>query len=85
MYNERIAYTTVGEVAMGEGVISEKLLQEVEVREQQCLAAIEQQMPKAGDFCENITVRWLYEGPNAAAGARCVSGMSGGPALGKFC
>merc|ERR1711972_177427 len=68
MYNEPVQYSSIGEVAYGEGVIDENLLKEVHQREQQCLDAIARKAPRAGDFCENVTVRWLYTGENAAAG-----------------
>ena len=49
-------------------MIDEHLLAEVMNRQRQCVAAIYRQQPEAGDFCENITVRWLYTGSAAAAG-----------------
>jgi vitellogenic carboxypeptidase-like protein len=68
LYHERIQYTTLGDFAFNAGVIDEKLLAEMHRREKQCLQAIDQGQTRAGDFCENITVRWLYTGPDAAAG-----------------
>lgn len=68
MYNELVQYTTIGEMAFGAGIIDEKLLQEEQKREQHCLQAIKEGSSSAFDFCENQTVRWLYEGPEAAAG-----------------
>lgn len=68
LYNELVQYQTIGEVAFGEGIIDEKVLKEEKLREQQCLKAITEESPEAGDLCENQTVRWLYTGPNAAAG-----------------
>jgi len=68
MYNEPVQYSSIGEVAYGEGIIDENLLKEVELRQEKCLDAIGRKEPKAGDFCENVTVRWLYTGPDAVAG-----------------
>lgn len=68
MYNETAQYQTVGEMAFGAGVIDETLLKEVKVREAKCVDAINKKWERAGDYCENVTVRWLYEGPNAVAG-----------------
>jgi len=68
LYHERIQYTTLGDFAFNAGVIDEKLLAEMHRREKQCLQAIDQGQTRAGDFCENVTVRWLYTGPDAAAG-----------------
>lgn len=68
LYNETAQYQTIGEMAYGAGVIDETLLNEERRREASCLAAIGEQWEKAGDFCENVTVRWLYTGPAAAAG-----------------
>merc|ERR1712008_181022 len=59
---------TVGSFAFGAGIIDENLLREEQARENQCVAAIRSGRHRAGDFCENATVRWLYEGPQAVAG-----------------
>mmetsp|Transcript_13834 Transcript_13834/g.48842 ORF Transcript_13834/g.48842 Transcript_13834/m.48842 type:complete len:452 (+) Transcript_13834:99-1454(+) len=68
LYNEEIQYTTVGSLAYGAGVIDENVVAELGGREEQCLQWIREKRPKAGDFCENVTVRWLYTGPDAVAG-----------------
>lgn len=70
MYNYQLQVTSIGDFAFGAGVIDEKLLEQEQehVREQSCLDAIAGGSRKAGDFCENQTVRWLYTGPEAVAG-----------------
>mmetsp|Transcript_54121 Transcript_54121/g.121624 ORF Transcript_54121/g.121624 Transcript_54121/m.121624 type:complete len:443 (+) Transcript_54121:89-1417(+) len=68
LYNEKLQYAALGEKLFGEGIIDENLLQELSIREKQCVEAIENKEPTSFAFCENITVRWLFTGPKAAAG-----------------
>jgi len=68
MYNEMVQYQTIGEFGFNAGVIDEHLLYEEQQREQKCVAAIASGWAQAGEYCENITVRWLYTGSEAAAG-----------------
>jgi carboxypeptidase C (cathepsin A) len=68
IYDARVQYTTIGEMAYGAGVIGNNLLKQVEARQEQCLAAIDAGRRRAGDFCENETVRWLFTPPSAVAG-----------------
>lgn len=68
LYNQGLQVTTIGTFAFGAGIIDENVLKEEQAREEQCAAAIRSGKPRAGQFCENVTVRWLYEGPQAVAG-----------------
>jgi len=68
IYNMEVQYPSIGKVAFGAGVIDEQLLAEMERRQASCLADIKLHPSTAGDFCENVTVRWLYEGKDPAAG-----------------
>jgi len=68
LYDQALQVTTVGSFAFGAGIIDENILREEQAREEQCVAAIRSGRPGAGQFCENATVRWLYEGPQAVAG-----------------
>jgi len=60
LYNLQVQYPTLGKVAFGAGVIDEADLAEMERRQQFCLEHIASTPATAGDFCENVTVRWLY-------------------------
>mmetsp|Transcript_30224 Transcript_30224/g.55153 ORF Transcript_30224/g.55153 Transcript_30224/m.55153 type:complete len:459 (+) Transcript_30224:40-1416(+) len=55
-----MAYKTIGEYAYSAGVIDESTLATVEANQQECLKHIESGDRLAGDFCENVTVRYLY-------------------------
>lgn len=68
LYDQATQVTTIGDFAFGAGIIDDNVLREEQVREGQCVAAIRSGRPRAGDFCENNTVRWLYTGPQAVAG-----------------
>jgi len=67
MYNMRLQYPSLGTVAFAAGVIDEKVLKELEARQASCLAMIAKEPSTAGDYCENVTVRWLYS-PTGPAG-----------------
>lgn len=68
LYNETASYTTVGDLAFGEGIIDENTREEMRGREEECLKWIAAGRVNAGEFCENTTVRWLYQGKDAVAG-----------------
>jgi len=65
MYNMRLQYGTLGQIAFNAGVVDEVMLKEVERRQASCLAEVDAHPTTAGDFCENVTVRWLYSSHGA--------------------
>ena len=67
MYNMKLQYQTLGKIAYAAGVIDEKILEEVNSRQADCLGMIDREPSTAGDYCENVTVRWLYNA-NGPAG-----------------
>jgi len=60
MLHSYLAYQTVGAYAYNAGVIDESTLAKVEAGQQDCLKHIDSGDRLAGDFCENVTVRYLY-------------------------
>ena len=68
MYNMALQYPSVGQMAYGAGVIDGSMLTEMESRQKQCVDMIKAQPKTAGQFCENVTVYWLFNKPDAAAG-----------------
>mmetsp|Transcript_98771 Transcript_98771/g.156199 ORF Transcript_98771/g.156199 Transcript_98771/m.156199 type:complete len:462 (-) Transcript_98771:26-1411(-) len=60
LYNATASYPSVGDFAYGAGVIDDKTLSSVNQNATKCLQKIEQKSKTAGDYCENVTVRWLY-------------------------
>ncbi len=60
MYNMKLQTPTIGLVAYAQGVIDDLVYAEVRRRQDSCLAEIDARPATAGDFCENVTVRWLY-------------------------
>ena len=68
MYNMALQYPSVGQMAYGAGVIDGSMLTEMESRQKQCVDMINAQPKTAGQFCENVTVYWLFNKPDAAAG-----------------
>jgi carboxypeptidase C (cathepsin A) len=65
MYNMKLQYSSLAEVAFAAGVVNEDVRTQLEERQGACLKMIDSQPATAGDFCENVTVRWLYgaDGP----------------------
>lgn len=68
MYNMKLQYTTLGDIAYAQGVIDEQTLGVMHSREAECLVALDSNPSTAGDFCENVTVRWLYSSAPGGAG-----------------
>lgn len=60
MYNMKLQYPTLAAIAMAAGVIDQSVGEELEKRQASCLSMISREPATAGDFCENVTVRWLY-------------------------
>lgn len=60
LYNATASYRSVGEFAYGAGVIDDTILASMNKRADGCLQKIEEKSKTAGDYCENVTVRWLY-------------------------
>jgi len=60
LYNATASYPTIGDLAYGAGVIDDKTLASVNINATKCLQKIQEQSKSAGDYCENVTVRWLY-------------------------
>ena len=60
MFNMKLQYPTLGEVAFAAGVIDEKVKAQMEARQDDCLAMIDKSPATAGAYCENVTVYWLY-------------------------
>ena len=68
MYNMKIQYESLAEIAFAQGVISEVTQAKMVTRQNECLAALDATPATAGDLCENVTVRWLYSDQPGAAG-----------------
>jgi len=62
MGNETAQYQSIGDMAFGAGVIDEVMLAQEKEQEAACIKAISEKHQRAGDFCENVTVRTLYTG-----------------------
>lgn len=65
LYNMATQYQSIGKMAYGAGVIDDAVLAEMEGRQLQCEWAIRSSPATAGDFCENVTVRWLFTAEQA--------------------
>jgi len=61
MFNMALQYPTVGPMAHAAGVIDAATLDEMSRRQDACVADIRAHPATAGEFCENVTVYWLYE------------------------
>ena len=66
MYNMKLQYGTMGQLALGAGIIDERMAAEMAVRQDKCMAMIDSSPATAGIYCEQQTVWWLYSA--AAAG-----------------
>jgi carboxypeptidase C (cathepsin A) len=60
LYNATASYPSVGDLAYGAGVIDDKILASLNQNVSKCLQKIQEQSKTAGDYCENVTVRWIY-------------------------
>ena len=65
MYNMKLQYPTLNKIAFANGLIDERVAAELETRQKSCIDRIDADPAHAGDYCENVTVRWLYsvDGP----------------------
>lgn len=60
MYNMALQYPSVGRMAYGAGVIDARVLTEMERRQANCVSRIATAPATAGEYCENVTVYWLF-------------------------
>jgi len=67
VYDMKTQVPTLGAMAFGAGVIDETVLSQMEERQGLCLGRLDSTPEVAGDFCENVTVRWLYTPAQAGA------------------
>ena len=66
MYNMALQYPSVGQMAYAAGAIDESTLAQMEARQDACVAKVASEPATAGEFCENVTVYWLFS--DAVAG-----------------